>query len=159
MYVPFEPNTGKYPKKTTYFLILLGSYDFVNWFVFFIFDIYRSVSLLNLPVSLRPHKVKGLLGQGMSAASPFIYSPISMHNRGDERSKKIGTPASVFSYTFRLQGFHTALNPAILSTFKWRFTRLWSTTFNLGLWILPVYRNQMTELNNTQQIVNYIRAL
>ncbi|KAI7798554.1 putative trafficking protein particle complex subunit 9 [Triplophysa rosa] len=51
--------------------------------------IVRSVSLLNLPVSLRPHKVKGLLGQGMSAASPFIYSPISMHNRGDERSKKI----------------------------------------------------------------------
>uniref|UniRef100_A0A673FRT4 Trafficking protein particle complex subunit 9-like n=1 Tax=Sinocyclocheilus rhinocerous TaxID=307959 RepID=A0A673FRT4_9TELE len=51
--------------------------------------IIRSVSLLNLPVSLRPHKVKGLLGQGMSSASPFIYSPITMHSRGDERSKKI----------------------------------------------------------------------
>ncbi|KAA0710000.1 Trafficking protein particle complex subunit 9 NIK- and IKBKB-binding protein [Triplophysa tibetana] len=56
--------------------------------------IVRSVSLLNLPVSLRPHKVKALLGQGMSAASPFIYSPISMHNRGDERSKKIGSQRS-----------------------------------------------------------------
>uniref|UniRef100_A0A8C1SBX4 Trafficking protein particle complex 9 n=1 Tax=Cyprinus carpio TaxID=7962 RepID=A0A8C1SBX4_CYPCA len=52
--------------------------------------IVRSVSLLNLPASLRPHKVKGLLGQGMSSASPFIYSPITMHSRGDERSKKIG---------------------------------------------------------------------
>ncbi|XP_051991996.1 trafficking protein particle complex subunit 9-like isoform X2 [Xyrauchen texanus] len=51
--------------------------------------IVRSVSLLNLPVSLRPHKVKGLLGQGMSTASPFIYSPITIHSRGDERSKKI----------------------------------------------------------------------
>ncbi|XP_059365102.1 trafficking protein particle complex subunit 9 isoform X1 [Carassius carassius] len=51
--------------------------------------IVRSVSLLNLPVGLRPHKVKGLLGQGMSSASPFIYSPITMHSRGDERSKKI----------------------------------------------------------------------
>uniref|UniRef100_A0A8C1ML29 Trafficking protein particle complex 9 n=1 Tax=Cyprinus carpio TaxID=7962 RepID=A0A8C1ML29_CYPCA len=51
--------------------------------------IVRSVSLLNLPVSLRPHKVKGLLGQGLSSASPFIYSPITMHSRGDERSKKI----------------------------------------------------------------------
>ncbi|KAM3595839.1 uncharacterized protein V6R79_003704 [Siganus canaliculatus] len=51
--------------------------------------IVRSVKLLNLPVSLRPHKVKGLLGQNMSTASPFIYSPIIMHNRGEERSKKI----------------------------------------------------------------------
>uniref|UniRef100_A0A672KAW6 Trafficking protein particle complex subunit 9 n=1 Tax=Sinocyclocheilus grahami TaxID=75366 RepID=A0A672KAW6_SINGR len=51
--------------------------------------IVRSVSLLNLPVSLRPHKVKSLLGQGMSSASPFIYSPITIHSRGDERSKKI----------------------------------------------------------------------
>lgn len=51
----------------------------------------RSVKLLNLPVSLRPHKVKGLLGQNMSTASPFIYSPIIMHNRGEERCKKIGT--------------------------------------------------------------------
>lgn len=50
----------------------------------------RSVMLLNLPVSLRPHKVKGLLGQNMSTASPFIYSPIIMHNRGEERCKKIG---------------------------------------------------------------------
>uniref|UniRef100_A0A671UMU3 Trafficking protein particle complex subunit 9 n=1 Tax=Sparus aurata TaxID=8175 RepID=A0A671UMU3_SPAAU len=48
-----------------------------------------SVKLLNLPVSLRPHKVKGLLGQNMSTASPFIYSPIIMHNRGEERCKKI----------------------------------------------------------------------
>ncbi|XP_072225979.1 trafficking protein particle complex subunit 9 isoform X2 [Leuresthes tenuis] len=51
--------------------------------------IVRSVKLLNLPVSLRPHKVKSLLGQNMSTASPFIYSPIIMHSRGDERSKKI----------------------------------------------------------------------
>ncbi|KAL3044285.1 hypothetical protein OYC64_004015 [Pagothenia borchgrevinki] len=51
--------------------------------------IVRSVKLLNLPLSLRPHKVKGLLGQNMSTASPFIYSPIIMHNRGEERSKKI----------------------------------------------------------------------
>uniref|UniRef100_A0A673ALF5 Trafficking protein particle complex 9 n=1 Tax=Sphaeramia orbicularis TaxID=375764 RepID=A0A673ALF5_9TELE len=51
--------------------------------------IVRSVKLLNLPVSLRPHKVKGLLGQNISTASPFIYSPIIMHNRGDERCKKI----------------------------------------------------------------------
>ncbi|XP_076027696.1 trafficking protein particle complex subunit 9 isoform X2 [Genypterus blacodes] len=51
--------------------------------------IVRSVQLLNLPVILRPHKVKGLLGQNMSTASPFIYSPIIMHNRGEERCKKI----------------------------------------------------------------------
>ncbi|KAM9306216.1 trafficking protein particle complex subunit 9 isoform 2-T3 [Pholidichthys leucotaenia] len=51
--------------------------------------IVRSVKLLNLPVGLRPHKVKGLLGQNMSTASPFIYSPIIMHNRGEERCKKI----------------------------------------------------------------------
>uniref|UniRef100_A0A4W6CI40 Trafficking protein particle complex subunit 9 n=1 Tax=Lates calcarifer TaxID=8187 RepID=A0A4W6CI40_LATCA len=51
--------------------------------------IVRSVKLLNLPVSLRPHKVKGLLGQNMATASPFIYSPIIMHNRGEERCKKI----------------------------------------------------------------------
>ncbi|KAI1901635.1 hypothetical protein AGOR_G00036430 [Albula goreensis] len=51
--------------------------------------IVRSVKLLNLPVILRPHKVKGLLGQNMSTKSPFIYSPIIMHNRGEERGKKI----------------------------------------------------------------------
>ncbi|KAM4630730.1 trafficking protein particle complex subunit 9 isoform 2-T2 [Polymixia lowei] len=51
--------------------------------------IVRSVKLLNLPASLRPHKVKGLLGQNMATASPFIYSPIIMHNRGEERCKKI----------------------------------------------------------------------
>ncbi|XP_047675211.1 trafficking protein particle complex subunit 9 isoform X5 [Tachysurus fulvidraco] len=51
--------------------------------------IVRSVSLLNLPASLRPHKVKGLPGPNVSSASPFIYSPISIHNRGEERSKKI----------------------------------------------------------------------
>uniref|UniRef100_A0A8C6NZ96 Trafficking protein particle complex subunit 9 n=1 Tax=Nothobranchius furzeri TaxID=105023 RepID=A0A8C6NZ96_NOTFU len=51
--------------------------------------IVRSVKLLNLPVSLRPHKVKGLLGQNVSTASPFIYSPIIMHSRGEERCKKI----------------------------------------------------------------------
>ncbi|XP_029369775.1 trafficking protein particle complex subunit 9 isoform X2 [Echeneis naucrates] len=51
--------------------------------------IVRSVKLLNLPVSLRPHKVKELLGHNMSTASPFIYSPIIMHNRGEERCKKI----------------------------------------------------------------------
>uniref|UniRef100_A0A3Q3K316 Trafficking protein particle complex 9 n=1 Tax=Monopterus albus TaxID=43700 RepID=A0A3Q3K316_MONAL len=51
--------------------------------------IVRSMKLLNLPVSLRPHKVKGLLGQNVSSASPFIYSPIIMHNRGEEHCKKI----------------------------------------------------------------------
>ncbi|KAG7458179.1 hypothetical protein MATL_G00235340 [Megalops atlanticus] len=51
--------------------------------------IVKSVKLLNLPVTLRPHKVKGLLGQNMTTKSPFIYSPIIMHNRGEERSKKI----------------------------------------------------------------------
>ncbi|XP_028819754.1 trafficking protein particle complex subunit 9 isoform X4 [Denticeps clupeoides] len=51
--------------------------------------IVRFVKLLNLPVSLRPHKVKGLLGENMSSKSPFIYSPIILHNRGDERCKKI----------------------------------------------------------------------
>ncbi|XP_061463012.1 trafficking protein particle complex subunit 9 isoform X2 [Rhineura floridana] len=51
--------------------------------------IVRSVKLLNLPVSLRPQKIKSLLSQNMSAKSPFIYSPIIAHNRGEERSKKI----------------------------------------------------------------------
>nr|XP_039320388.1 trafficking protein particle complex subunit 9 isoform X5 [Saimiri boliviensis boliviensis] len=51
--------------------------------------IVRHVKLLNLPASLRPHKVKSLLGQNMSTKSPFIYSPIIAHNRGEERSKKI----------------------------------------------------------------------
>ncbi|XP_035285686.1 trafficking protein particle complex subunit 9 isoform X1 [Anguilla anguilla] len=51
--------------------------------------IVRSVKLLNLPLILRPHKVKGLLGQNMATKSPFIYSPIIMHNRGEERGKKI----------------------------------------------------------------------
>ncbi|XP_030645125.1 trafficking protein particle complex subunit 9 [Chanos chanos] len=51
--------------------------------------IVRSVTLLNLPLSLRPHKVKGPVGQNMSTKSPFIYSPIIMHGRGDDRSKKI----------------------------------------------------------------------
>ncbi|CAB1320803.1 unnamed protein product, partial [Coregonus sp. 'balchen'] len=32
---------------------------------------------------------KGLLGNNMSTKSPFIYSPIIMHNRGEERNKKI----------------------------------------------------------------------
>uniref|UniRef100_A0A669DE78 Trafficking protein particle complex subunit 9 n=1 Tax=Oreochromis niloticus TaxID=8128 RepID=A0A669DE78_ORENI len=59
--------------------------------------IVRSVKLLNLPVSLRPHKVKGLLGQNISNASPFIYSPIIMHNRGEERCKKIGKSNYDFS--------------------------------------------------------------
>lgn len=58
----------------------------------------RSVKLLNLPVSLRPHKVKGLLGQNMSTASPFIYSPIIMHNRGEERCKKIGKSNIISTY-------------------------------------------------------------
>uniref|UniRef100_A0A8B9EY30 Trafficking protein particle complex 9 n=1 Tax=Amazona collaria TaxID=241587 RepID=A0A8B9EY30_9PSIT len=51
--------------------------------------IVRSVKLLNLPTSLRPHKVKSLLGQNVSTKSPFIYSPIIAHSRGEERSKKI----------------------------------------------------------------------
>uniref|UniRef100_A0A8B9VGF9 Trafficking protein particle complex 9 n=1 Tax=Anas zonorhyncha TaxID=75864 RepID=A0A8B9VGF9_9AVES len=51
--------------------------------------IVRSVKLLNLPTSLRPHKMKSLLGQNVSTKSPFIYSPIIAHNRGEERTKKI----------------------------------------------------------------------
>ncbi|XP_071594550.1 trafficking protein particle complex subunit 9 isoform X4 [Heliangelus exortis] len=51
--------------------------------------IVRSVKLLNLPTSLRPHKMKSLLGQNMSTKSPFIYSPIIAHSRGEERNKKI----------------------------------------------------------------------
>ncbi|XP_033058593.1 trafficking protein particle complex subunit 9 [Trachypithecus francoisi] len=51
--------------------------------------IVRHVKLLNLPASLRPHKMKSLLGQNVSAKSPFIYSPIIAHNRGEERNKKI----------------------------------------------------------------------
>ncbi|OXB57498.1 hypothetical protein ASZ78_013363 [Callipepla squamata] len=51
--------------------------------------IVRSVKLLNLPTSLRPHKIKSLLGQNVSTKSPFIYSPIIAHSRGEERNKKI----------------------------------------------------------------------
>uniref|UniRef100_A0A8C8AJM5 Trafficking protein particle complex 9 n=1 Tax=Otus sunia TaxID=257818 RepID=A0A8C8AJM5_9STRI len=51
--------------------------------------IVRSVKLLNLPTSLRPHKMKSLLGQNVSTKSPFIYSPIIAHSRGEERNKKI----------------------------------------------------------------------
>ncbi|XP_036063822.1 trafficking protein particle complex subunit 9 isoform X4 [Onychomys torridus] len=51
--------------------------------------IVRCVKLLSLPASLRPQKVKSLLGQTMSTKSPFIYSPIIPHSRGEERSKKI----------------------------------------------------------------------
>ncbi|NXT66404.1 TPPC9 protein, partial [Chaetops frenatus] len=51
--------------------------------------IVKSVKLLNLPTSLRPHKVKSLLGQNVSTKSPFIYSPIIAHSRGEERNKKI----------------------------------------------------------------------
>ncbi|NXD32839.1 TPPC9 protein, partial [Copsychus sechellarum] len=51
--------------------------------------IVKSVKLLNLPTSLRPHKMKSLLGQNVSTKSPFIYSPIIAHSRGEERSKKI----------------------------------------------------------------------
>ncbi|EPY77673.1 hypothetical protein CB1_001219016 [Camelus ferus] len=50
----------------------------------------RRVKLLNLPASLRPQKMKSLLGQSVSTKSPFIYSPIVAHGRGEERSKKIG---------------------------------------------------------------------
>uniref|UniRef100_A0A8C1GP39 Trafficking protein particle complex 9 n=1 Tax=Cyprinus carpio TaxID=7962 RepID=A0A8C1GP39_CYPCA len=77
--------------------------------------IVRSVSLLNLPASLRPHKVKGLLGQGMSSASPFIYSPITMHSRGDERSKKIGeylhvSKMSIYSSSVDFESLPAALS-------------------------------------------------
>ncbi|NXV06746.1 TPPC9 protein, partial [Cettia cetti] len=51
--------------------------------------IVKSVKLLNLPTSLRPHKIKSLLGQNVSTKSPFIYSPIIAHSRGEERNKKI----------------------------------------------------------------------
>uniref|UniRef100_A0A8D1JG56 Trafficking protein particle complex subunit 9 n=1 Tax=Sus scrofa TaxID=9823 RepID=A0A8D1JG56_PIG len=51
--------------------------------------IVRCVKLLSLPASLRPQKMKSLLGQSVSAKSPFIYSPITVHSRGEERSGKI----------------------------------------------------------------------
>ncbi|KAM4864994.1 trafficking protein particle complex subunit 9 [Thomomys bottae] len=51
--------------------------------------IVRHVKLLSLPASLRPQKIKSLLGQNVSSKSPFIYSPIIAHNRGEERDKKI----------------------------------------------------------------------
>ncbi|XP_053322136.1 trafficking protein particle complex subunit 9 [Spea bombifrons] len=51
--------------------------------------IVRSVKLLNLPVILRPQKIKNLLGQKLSTKSPFIYSPIIAHSRGEEKNKKI----------------------------------------------------------------------
>ncbi|XP_067835851.1 trafficking protein particle complex subunit 9 [Heptranchias perlo] len=51
--------------------------------------IVRSVKLLNLPPNLRPLKIKNTLNQNMSSKSPFIYSPIIAHHRGEERSKKI----------------------------------------------------------------------
>ncbi|XP_062043934.1 trafficking protein particle complex subunit 9 isoform X2 [Lepus europaeus] len=51
--------------------------------------IVRRVKLLNLPASLRPQKMKSALGQNVSAKSPFIYSPIIAHSRGEERNKKI----------------------------------------------------------------------
>ncbi|XP_048068387.2 trafficking protein particle complex subunit 9 isoform X5 [Ursus arctos] len=51
--------------------------------------IVRRVKLLNLPASLRPRKMKSLLGPNVSTKSPFIYSPIIAHNRGEERNKKI----------------------------------------------------------------------
>ncbi|KAJ8784936.1 hypothetical protein J1605_007492 [Eschrichtius robustus] len=53
-------------------------------------DSGQRVKLLNLPASLRPQKMKSLLGQSMSTKSPFIYSPIIAHNRGEERNRKIG---------------------------------------------------------------------
>ncbi|KAM6171429.1 trafficking protein particle complex subunit 9 [Erethizon dorsatum] len=51
--------------------------------------IVKHVKLLSLPTSLRPQKMKSLLGQNVSAKSPFIYSPIIAHNRGEEKNKKI----------------------------------------------------------------------
>lgn len=66
---------------------------------------FRSVSLLNLPASLRPHKVKGLLGPNVSSASPFIYSPISIHNRGEERSKKIGASTKLPLFFLKRRSF------------------------------------------------------
>ncbi|XP_045634011.1 trafficking protein particle complex subunit 9 isoform X6 [Ursus americanus] len=51
--------------------------------------IVRRVKLLNLPASLRPRKMKSLLGPNVSTKSPFIYSPIIAHNCGEERNKKI----------------------------------------------------------------------
>uniref|UniRef100_A0A8D1DWF7 Trafficking protein particle complex subunit 9 n=1 Tax=Sus scrofa TaxID=9823 RepID=A0A8D1DWF7_PIG len=50
---------------------------------------FNKVKLLSLPASLRPQKMKSLLGQSVSAKSPFIYSPITVHSRGEERSGKI----------------------------------------------------------------------
>ncbi|XP_051694524.2 trafficking protein particle complex subunit 9 isoform X1 [Oryctolagus cuniculus] len=47
----------------------------------------RRVKLLNLPANLLPQKMKRLLGQNMSAKSPFIYSPVIAHNHGEERNK------------------------------------------------------------------------
>lgn len=63
-----------------------------------LFLLNRSVKLLNLPTSLRPHKMKSLLAQNVSTKSPFIYSPIIAHNRGEERTKKIGKNKNIFQY-------------------------------------------------------------
>ncbi|XP_033616755.1 trafficking protein particle complex subunit 9 isoform X2 [Fukomys damarensis] len=51
--------------------------------------IVKHVKLLSLPTSLRPQKMKSLLGQNVLTKSPFIYSPIIAHNRGEEKNKKI----------------------------------------------------------------------
>lgn len=52
------------------------------------------MKLLDLPASLWPQKMKSSLGPSVSAKSPFIYSPIIAHSRGEERSKKIGRRAA-----------------------------------------------------------------
>ncbi|XP_069921077.1 trafficking protein particle complex subunit 9 isoform X6 [Oryctolagus cuniculus] len=56
----------------------------------------RRVKLLNLPANLLPQKMKRLLGQNMSAKSPFIYSPVIAHNHGEERNKNTGYHTTVF---------------------------------------------------------------
>ncbi|KAM5280899.1 trafficking protein particle complex subunit 9 isoform 2-T2 [Ctenodactylus gundi] len=51
--------------------------------------IVKCVKLLSLPASLRPQKMKSLLDQSVPVKSPFIYSPIIAHSRGEEKTKKI----------------------------------------------------------------------
>ena len=106
-----------------------------NYCVFFCDAQNRSVKLLNLPVSLRPHKVKGLLAQNMSTASPFIYSPIIIHNRGEERCKKIGKSKIIFSVSSDRTIF------LVITSYTWTFSRrpwvfLWMMYYSKkGVWM------------------------
>lgn len=90
----------------------------------------RSVKLLNLPVSLRPQKMKSLLGQNMSTKSPFIYSPIIAHNHGEEQSKKIGEKQIPYTHYFYLA-----------------FSFLYAVSLGLVFWLLCCKLNQIAIAN------------